>query len=153
MRVKEKRVIECIVLINSRLEKLQKRIENEQEKIVADLGMPAKVAVQRLVALDNRRIDLCNLHVLYTFIMDGAKADFPNLAAADFYQTAKRQIELAGYTIERCEKEFSYLFDALEKPIVKPGVPLRSKNYTAKPIAPPQIVPSPYSEKCVVAKR
>ena len=57
-----------LISINPILYGLQDAIEKEQERVIADTVSPAHKVVERLVALDNRRIDLCNLKVLYEFI-------------------------------------------------------------------------------------
>ena len=67
----ERRVIENIVETRPRIYGWQESIEREQERVVADLISPAKAIVKKLIALDNMRVDLCNLKVLYEFIKRG----------------------------------------------------------------------------------
>lgn len=116
-----RKIIRAIILINPLLYGLQQQIESEQDAVIADTAMPAEKAVKKLIELDNRRIDLCNLKVLYGFIERGLGDKFELLRACAFsgigcnlYGTALRQIELAGYTAERADKEFAYLFKLLK---------------------------------------
>ncbi len=116
-----RRVVRAIILINPLLYGLQDKIEKEQEGVIADMTSPADKVVKKLIELDNRRIDLCNLKVLYGFIERGLGEKFELLRACvfsgincDLYKTAEAQIELAGYTAERADKEFSYLFKLLK---------------------------------------
>ncbi|MDE5593026.1 MAG: hypothetical protein K2I75_03735, partial [Clostridiales bacterium] len=60
-----RRVVRAIILINPLLYGLQDKIEKEQEGVIADTASPADKVVKKLIELDNRRIDLCNLKVLY----------------------------------------------------------------------------------------
>lgn len=116
-----RRVVRAIILINPLLYGLQDKIEKEQESVIADMTSPADKVVKKLIELDNRRIDLCNLKVLYGFIERGLGEKFELLRScafsginSDLYQTAETQIELAGYTAERADKEFDYLFKLLK---------------------------------------
>ena len=116
-----RRIIRAIILINPLLYGLQDKIEKEQETVIADMTSPADKVVKKLIELDNRRIDLCNLKVLYGFIERGLGEKFELLRSCAFsgincnlYSDAERQIELAGYTAERADKEFSYLFKLLK---------------------------------------
>ena len=84
---------------------------------------PADKVIKKLYALDDRRIDLCNLKVLYGFIEDGLGEKFDLLrscaacgAACDYYELAARQLARAGYTLQKAEKEFSYLFKLIKRP-------------------------------------
>ena len=116
-----RRIIRAIILINPLLYGLQDKIEKEQEDIIADMASPADKVVKKLIELDNRRIDLCNLKVLYGFIERGLGNKFELLRSCAFsgincnlYSVAERQIENAGYTAERCDEEFGYLFKLLK---------------------------------------
>lgn len=122
----QRKVIEYIIRINPLLCGLQRKIEREQESVIADTVSPAHKAVEKLIELDNRRIDLCNLNVLHAFIERGLGAEFGVLrscafagASSPLYAVAARQIELAGYDIARCDREFSYLFKLLKRNTVK----------------------------------
>lgn len=117
----ERRIIRDIILINPLLYGLQDKIEKEQDGVIADMTSPADKVVKKLIELDNRRIDLCNLNVLYGFIERGLGDRFELLRScafagvnSDLYKLAAKQIELAGYTVERADKEFSYLFKLLK---------------------------------------
>lgn len=121
MQANSHKIIRSIILIYPLLYGLQDKIEKEQESVIADMTSPADKVVKRLIALDNRRIDLCNLKVLYGFIERGLGDKFELLRSCAFsgvsselYKIAARQIELAGYTVERADKEFSYLFKLLK---------------------------------------
>nr|MDE5561989.1 hypothetical protein [Clostridiales bacterium] len=116
-----RRVVRAIILINPLLYGLQDKIEKEQESVIADMISPADKVVKKLIELDNRRIDLCNLKVLYAFIERGLGEKFELLRScafsginSDLYKIAETQIALAGYTVERADKEFSYLFKLLK---------------------------------------
>ena len=117
----EQRVIENIVDTRPRIYGWQESIEREQERVVADLISPAKTIVKKLIALDNMRVDLCNLKVLYEFIKRrlGECTDRifgePTGAPHSAYETAKKQVELSGYTLERAKNEFDYLFAKLKR--------------------------------------
>lgn len=118
----ERRVVEGIIRINPLLGALQEKIEREQDKVIADLVSPAEKVVEKLIELDNRRIDLCNLNVLYGFIERGLGERFAVLRACAFagapcslYPLAAKQLLCADYTTERAEKEFDYLFKQLKR--------------------------------------
>ncbi|MDE6401836.1 MAG: hypothetical protein K2L54_04395 [Clostridiales bacterium] len=122
MRSAERKVIENIILINPLIYGLAENIEREQERVIADMTSPADKVVKKLYDLDNRRIDLCNLKVLYGFIEDGLGEKFELLRSCVFggatcglYSLAARQLERAGYTVERAEKEFEYLFKTIKR--------------------------------------
>lgn len=126
--------INNIIAIDPYIYELQDRIDKEQERLIRDLTSPAIKVVEKLVALDNRRIDLCNLKVLYAFVKRELGNDFPvleNVAMSGgdsvLYDRAERAIEAAGYTLERVSEEFSYLFKKL---------PTRAANRTAPPRPP-----------------
>ena len=116
-----RRVVRAIILINPLLYGLQDKIEKEQDGVIADMTSPADKVVKKLIELDNRRIDLSNLKVLYGFIERGLGDKFELLRAcafsgvnSDLYKIAEKQIELAGYTAERADREFAYLFKLLK---------------------------------------
>ena len=118
----EHRLIDKIILINPMLYVLQEKIDREQDEVIADMTSPAEKVVKRLIDLDNRRIDLCNLKVLYGFIERGLGDKFELLRAcaasgsdSKLYDIALKQIELAGYTAERAAREFDYLFKLLKR--------------------------------------
>ncbi len=122
MRRTERRIIENIMLINPILYDLQDAIEKEQERVIADTVSPAHKVVERLVALDNRRIDLCNLKVLYEFIRRETGVEFAVLenavrlgADSALFERARRAIERAGYDTERAAREFAYLFKLIKR--------------------------------------
>ncbi len=117
MRREKRRTIAAVIRIEPYLYGLQDRIEDEQEKAIADMVSPAEKVVSRLIALDNRRIDLCNLKVLYTFIERGLNADFgvfKTLVETDadsgLYDRAEAEMKRVGYDAERAAREFGYLF-------------------------------------------
>lgn len=122
MRSAERKIIENIILIYPLLYGLQDKIEREQERVIADDESPADKVVKRLFELDNRRIDLCNLKVLHGFIEEGLGEKFGLLQSCvfggtpcDLYSLAARQLERAGYTVERAQKEFEYLFKTIKR--------------------------------------
>ncbi|MDE7164518.1 MAG: hypothetical protein K2O04_03750 [Clostridiales bacterium] len=115
------KIIRSIILIYPLLYGLQDKIEKEQDGVIADMTSPADKVIKKLIELDNRRIDLCNLKVLYGFIERGLGDRFELLRSCAFsgvnselYKIAVKQIELAGYNVERADKEFSYLFKLLK---------------------------------------
>lgn len=117
-----RKTIENIILINPMLGALQKAIEREQDGVIADLDAPAEKTVKRLIELDNRRIDLCNLQVLYGFMERGLGERFELLRAcasaglqSALYAVAVRQLAYADYDTERVNREFDYLFKVLPK--------------------------------------
>ena len=120
MSIKGRGIIRDIIRINPLLYGLQEKIDREQDCVIEDMTSPAEKVVQKLIELDNRRIDLCNLKVLYAFIERGLGDKFELLRSCafsgvdcDLYKLAVSQIELAGYTLERAENEFKYLFKLL----------------------------------------
>lgn len=136
-----RRVVRAIILINPLLYGLQDKIEKEQEGVIADMTSSADKVVKKLIELDNRRIDLCNLKVLYGFIERGLGEKFELLRSCAFsgincnlYAAAEKQIELAGYTAERADKEFGYLFKLLKnkckrKKHISGVVPIRNSGF------------------------
>lgn len=131
---KERKTVENIILVNPLLYGLQDAIEKEQENIIADLGMPAEKAVRALIALDNRRIDICNLKVLYGFMERELGEKFGLLVSCVHSGTATGlsakaycRLEREGYTAERAEREFGYLFKLI-------------KRRRAKKVLPPKLV-------------
>ncbi len=131
MKSADRKVIADIIRINRYIGKLANAIEKEQERIISDMELPAKKAVEALMALDNRRIDLCNLNVLYGVIERELGPEFSVFLACigsgcgcgegALFDKAHAAIELVGYDVERVRKEFSYLFDRL-KPVFRDGV-------------------------------
>lgn len=121
MSINGRGVIRDIIRINPLLYGLQKKIDKEQDSVIEDMTSPAEKIVKKLIVLDNRRIDLCNLKVLYAFIERGLGDKFELLRSCafsgvdcDLYKLAVRQIELAGYTLARAKEEFAYLFKLLK---------------------------------------
>lgn len=122
MQRANRKVIENILLIYPFIYGLQDKIEAEQKTVVSDTLSPAKKIVERLIALDNRRVDLCNLAVLYAFIKRGLGGDFALLercaavgADSPLFDVAEKHIRLAGYGLERARNEFGYLFKLIKK--------------------------------------
>ena len=117
----EEKIIENIIATRPRIYGWQESIEREQERVIADLVSPAKTVIKRLIELDNMRVDLCNLKVLYEFIKRGVGEDVDSIFDEPFgapqtvYEKAKKQMELAGYTLERAKDEFDYLFVKLKQ--------------------------------------
>lgn len=129
MRKDARRVIGNILLIYPMLSGLQNEIEKEQERIIGDLISPARKIMDALIALDNRRVDLCNLAVLYRFIERELGVEFSALCAAAesecdgvLFLRAQKAISRAGYDIPRVKSEFAYLFKALPRKRIKPRV-------------------------------
>ena len=118
----DKNIIDCIIAINPMIYALQDKIEKEQEGVIADMTSPAKSVVRRLTELDNRRVDLCNLKVLFAFISLGLgdslfllQNSAGSSACDELYRRAARAIGKAGYSVARAREEFSYLFDKMLK--------------------------------------
>ncbi len=122
MRQSDRKTIGNIIVVNPYVYSWQAEIEKEQERVIADMVSPAEKVVKRLIELDNRRIDLCNLKVLFGFIERGLGAEFSafvELAAcgADdaLFDRALECIGRAGYDVLRVQNEFAYLFKRLPK--------------------------------------
>lgn len=117
----EEKIIENIIATRPRIYGWQESIEREQERVIADLVSPAKTVIKRLIELDNMRVDLCNLKVLYEFIRRGVGEGVDRIFGEPFgapqavYEKAKKQVELSGYTLERAKDEFDYLFVKLKQ--------------------------------------
>ena len=123
MNSADRKTINNIMRINKYVPILQDKIEKEQARVIADICAPAIKTVNALIALDNRRIDLCNLNVLYGFIMRRLGEKFCVLLAcvdtnADsvLYDDARDAIGECGYDIGRVRDEFTYLFKQLKTP-------------------------------------
>lgn len=117
----ERKVIADIILIEPFIIGLQNKIDKEQSIVIEDMISPAKKTAERLIALDNRRIDLCNLKVLYAQIERGLGAEFTVLKACAYagadsalYRRAAAEISALGYDTERADNEFGYLFKNLK---------------------------------------
>lgn len=138
MQRAKRKTIENILLIFPFIYGLQDKIEAEQEVVVHDTSLSAHKAVEKLVALDNRRVDLCNLAVLHAFIKRGLDEKFDMLCrcAADgtdspLFDAAERCMRRAGYDIERAQSEFAYLFKLIKrKPrsLCAPEMPLSTSS-------------------------
>lgn len=122
MQKAERKTIENIILIEPMIYGLQDKIDREQESVVSDMTAPASKTVEKLIALDNRRIDLCNLKVLYGFIERGLRDRFELLRACaasgtdcSLFDVAAEQMRLAGYTVARAAREFEYLFKLVKR--------------------------------------
>lgn len=120
MRIADRTIIGNIIAVYPSLYILQDEIEKEQEQLIADLTSPAERVVHALIALDNRRIDLCNLKVLYAFMERELGVSFAVLKEysergydSKLFDRAEKAINAAGYTIDRAKAEFSYLFKRL----------------------------------------
>ena len=117
----DRSAIDKIIAVRPYLYAWQDEIEKEQAQVIRDLTAPAKKTVETLIALDNRRIDLCNLKVLYAFIERELGAAFTTFVecsrhglGSPMYDTAVRAIKLAGYDTARVRLEFGYIFKRLK---------------------------------------
>lgn len=122
MRQSDRKAISNIIAVNPYVYKWQAEIEKEQERVIADLVSPAEKVVKKLIELDNRRVDLCNLKVLYGFIERGLGAEFSTFVGlmtssvgGRLFDKAKTCIERAGYDTARVTAEFEYLFNRIPK--------------------------------------
>ena len=61
MSESERKIIGDLIAAESVIYGMQADIDREQERVIADLVSPAETVVKKLIALDNRRIDLCNI--------------------------------------------------------------------------------------------
>ena len=120
----ERRIIDSIILFNPLIYGLQELIDREQQQVIDDLASPAQKVVKKLFELDNRRIDLCNLNVLYAFIERALDERFGLFRSCIFggipadagsYSAAITAIKSAGYTMERVNNEFDYLFKLIKR--------------------------------------
>ncbi len=123
MNSADRKTIDNIIRINKFIPTLQDRIEKEQSRVIEDMSAPAIKTVNALIALDNRRIDLCNLNVLYGFMRRKLGERFCVLTACTFAHTDSSLYECAleamgecGYDTQRARDEFSYLFKQLKAP-------------------------------------
>ncbi len=134
----ERKIIADIIAAYPHIYDWQDEIEKEQETVIKDLCMPAKTAVARLMDLDRRRIDLCNLKVLYGIIERGLGCGFGTLCEcvrtgsdSGLFDRAREQTERVGYDLERVKNEFTYLFKRLPKKRIKA---VRSSRRGLEPI-------------------
>lgn len=133
MQRADRSVIDKIIAVMPYLYGWQDEIEKEQKQVIADICSPAKKTVEALIALDNRRIDLCNLKVLYGYIereLGSAFSSFvecsQNGISSPMYETAAKAIKRAGYDTARARLEFGYIFKKVKvkrKKIVVTGAP------------------------------
>ena len=121
MNSADRKTIDGIILINKYIPTLQEKIEKEQKRVIGDMVAPARKTVDALIALDNRRIDLCNLNVLYGFIERKLGERFCVLetcaaahAASGLYDLAAEAMGECGYDAQRARDEFNYLFKQLK---------------------------------------
>ena len=124
MNSADRKVIDNIIRINKYIPILQDKIEKEQENVIGDMSAPAIKTVNALIKLDNRRIDLCNLNVLYGFIRRKLGEKFCVLTAcaatqtsSELYGQALIAIGECGYDTQRVRDEFTYLFKQLKAPL------------------------------------
>ncbi len=124
MNSADRKTIDNIIRINKFIPILQDKIEKEQESVIEDMTAPALKTVEKLIALDNRRIDLCNLNVLYGFMRRKLGERFCvlntcTIANADsgLYDLAREAMGECGYDTQRARDEFSYLFKQLKSPV------------------------------------
>ncbi len=122
MQRNDRNVIDKIIAVRPYLYAWQDELDEEQERIIGDWDASAVKTAERLIALDNRRIDLCNLKVLYAFIERELGAAFSAFtecmrvgSGGRLYDAAGNAIKRAGYDAERAGKEFGYLFKRLRK--------------------------------------
>lgn len=116
MSESERKIIGDLIAAESVIYGMQADIDREQERVIADLVSPAETVVKKLIALDNRRIDLCNIKVLNEYIRretGGDRSRFTRAVPTDddsFWDMARAALDKAGYTASRVKKEFSYIF-------------------------------------------
>ncbi len=117
----DRKVIENIIAVYPYIFKWQDEIEKEQEGILGDMISPAKTVVEKLIALDNRRIDLCNLKVLYAFIERALGARFGEFTGciesgldSPLFGIALEAILGAGYDLDKARHDFGYLFKRVQ---------------------------------------
>lgn len=117
MSESERKIIGDLIAAESVIYGMQADIDREQERVIADLVSPAETVVKKLIALDNRRIDLCNIKVLNEYIRRETGGDRSRFTRAvppgdddSFWDTARAALNKARYTASRVKKEFSYIF-------------------------------------------
>ncbi|MCM1368014.1 MAG: hypothetical protein NC184_04305 [Roseburia sp.] len=122
MQRAKRKTIENILFIFPLIYGLQDKIDAEQEVVIHDTALPAHKVVETLIALDNRRVDLCNLAVLHAFIKRGLDGEFDMLCRcaaggldSPLFDAAERYMRRAGYDVERAQSEFSYLFKQIKR--------------------------------------
>lgn len=126
---KQRKSVENIILINPLIYGLEDELEKEQESVIADTATPAEKIVKRLIEIDDRRIDLCNLNVLYGYIERWMGEKFGLLLSCvyggtdcDLTDEAAKHLASVGYGAERVEREFGYLFKLIKRPPKKRNV-------------------------------
>ncbi len=119
----ERNAIADIIRIYPFIYGLQDKIDEETERVIDDTVTPTRIVIGQLKEIEKRRIDLCNLKVLYGMIERELKEDFPVLklcaekhADCSLYARAEKSIENVGYDAKRVIAEFKYLFSTLEAP-------------------------------------
>lgn len=115
-------VVKNIIAVMPYIYSWADEIEKEQERVISDLVSPAESVIKRLILLDNMRIDLCNLKVLYGTIERELGTSFgvfcdliDNGECESLLNRAICGIKSVGYDEERVLKEFGYLFKKLPK--------------------------------------
>ena len=119
----EKNAIADIIRINPFIYELQDIIDEETESIIEDKAMPTSAAIAQLKKIENRRVDLCNLKVLYGIMERELKEQFSVLKACavrhddcTLFLRAEKSLKSVGYDAKRVIKEFKYLFVKLGRP-------------------------------------
>ena len=117
---------------------MQDKIDKETERILSDKSMPTKTVIGKLKDIENRRIDLCNLKVLYGIIERGLGEEFSvlKLCAKErldctLFPRAEKYIKSVGYDCKRVIKEFKYLFNKLSTPRAKKSAELNNIDYSS----------------------
>lgn len=131
----EKNAIADIIRIYPYIYGLQDKIDKETERIISDKAMPTKAVIAALKDIENRRIDLCNLKVLYGVIERGLAGEFSlfKLCAVErldtaLFSRAEKCIKSVGYDAKRVIKEFKYLFNKLSSPRKKASAELNNSG-------------------------
>lgn len=134
----EKNAIADIIRIYPYIYGLQDKIDKETERIVRDKDMPTKTVIAKLKDIENRRIDLCNLKVLYGIIEKELRDEFPLLKLCanekldcTLFPRAEKCIKNVGYDAKRVIKEFKYLFNKLASARKKASAELNASSYSS----------------------
>lgn len=119
----ERNAIADIIRINPFIYKLQDKINEETERVIDDKSSPTRIIISQLKSIEKRRIDLCNLKVLYGIIERELKEEFSVLklcaerhADCSLFMRARKSIQSVGYDCKRVSEEFKYLFAMLGRP-------------------------------------
>ena len=130
----ERKIIERILRMYPLIYGLADEIEQEQDALISDMALPATVVVEKLIELDNRRIDLCNLKVLRGFIERGLGERYELLNACAFATRpsgARRSFRICSSCSKKSPGEKSFCPSSTERQASYPARAIKMRSLTS----------------------